>query len=290
MKLGPARWIAILALGGAALCQAQSDSLNLPSSVTAGSAFSIPTTGSGPGTLYIVGPGQALRRDVQLGQPASFAAGVLYDAGEYVVVLAAGSSSSTGTFTVTPAPQPEALSFLAQPSRLPVGLHDGISGAAYVFDRYHNLIATPIPVAFELSNPNTATQTQTVETRDGVAWIRMNSAPKEGEAKFVAHAGGISTARVIDEVPGDPCNLVMAAKPDGKRVALQTAPVRDCAGNPVPDGTIVTFTESYDGRQSTADVPLKKGIASVEMPAWPGATISVASGVVAGNEIHWGGR
>ena len=25
---------------------------------------------------------------------------------------------------------------------------------------------------------------------------------------------------------------------------LETAPVRDCSGNPVPDGTIVTFTET----------------------------------------------
>lgn len=290
MRPGLARWIAVLTLGAASFAQAQSDNLNLPPSLVAGSAFSIPTSGSGPGTLYIVGPGQVLRRDVQLGQPVSFAAGVLYNAGTYVVVLAAGSSTSTGTFAVTPASQPEALSFLAQPSRLPVGLHDGISGAAYVFDKYHNLIVTPMPVAFDLSNPNSATQTQTVTTREGVAWIRMNSASKEGEAKFVARAGGVSTARVIDEVPGDPCSLNMSAKLDGKRVELQTAPVRDCAGNAVPDGTIVTFTENYNGMQSTVDVPLKKGIASVEMPAWPGATISVASGVVAGNEIHWGGR
>jgi hypothetical protein len=290
LRLGLTRWIPVLALGAASFAQAQNDNLNLPTSVVAGSAFSIPTSGSGTGTLYIVGPGQTLRRDVQLGQPASFAAGVLYDAGEYVVILAGGSSTSAGMLAVTPASQPEALSFLAQPSRLPVGLHDGISGAAYVFDKYHNLITTPVPVAFDLSNPNSATQTQNVTAREGVAWIRMNSASKEGEAKFVAQAGGVSTARVIDEVPGDPCGLTMSAKPDGKKVALQTAPVRDCAGNAVPDGTIVTFTENYAGMQSTVDVPLKKGIASVEMPGWPGAMISVASGVVAGNEIHWGGR
>jgi hypothetical protein len=70
---------------------------------------------------------------------------------------------------------------------------------------------------------------------------------------------------------------------------LETAPVRDCSGNPVSDGTIVTFTESYNGTQTTADVPLKKDVASIAMPAHPGATISVASGVVAGNQIHWSG-
>jgi hypothetical protein len=68
---------------------------------------------------------------------------------------------------------------------------------------------------------------------------------------------------------------------------VQTESVRDCSGNAVPDGTIVTFTETYDGGQSTVDVPLKRGIAEVKMPARPGARISVASGVVLGNEIRW---
>ena len=63
--------------------------------------------------------------------------------------------------------------------------------------------------------------------------------------------------------------------------------MRDCSGNAVPDGTIVTFTETYNGSQATVDVPLKRGIARIEMPAYNGATISVATGVVMGNEIRW---
>jgi hypothetical protein len=63
--------------------------------------------------------------------------------------------------------------------------------------------------------------------------------------------------------------------------------VRDCSGNPVPDGTIVTFTEAYSGGEATVDVPLKRGVAKTEMPAYDGATISVAAGVVMGNEIRW---
>jgi hypothetical protein len=54
----------------------------------------------------------------------------------------------------------------------------------------------------------------------------------------------------------------------------------------VPDGTIVTFTETHNGDESTVDVPLKRGIAKVEMPAYPGATITVASGVALGNQIR----
>jgi hypothetical protein len=279
-----------LVLGVASVSLAQSGSLSLPPTFVAGSAFSLPTTGSGKAVFYIVGPGQALRRDVDLGEPVSFPAGTLYNAGHYVAILSSGASTETGQFDVVPAAQPEKISFLAKPSRLPVGLHNGISGAAYIFDAYHNLILKPLPVSFELSNQSSTVQARTVTTRNGVAWTEMDSATKQGSAKFVARVGDISSTRVIAEVPGDPCRLVMTARPDGKNVELQTAPLRDCGGNPVPDGTIVTFTESYNGMQSTVDAPLKQGIAKVEMPAYNGARISVASGVVAGNEIRWNGR
>jgi hypothetical protein len=79
----------------------------------------------------------------------------------------------------------------------------------------------------------------------------------------------------------------MSARPSGQKIALETEPVRDCSGNAVPDGTVVTFTETYDGSEATVDVPLKRGVARTEMPAYKGAVISVATGVVMGNEIHW---
>jgi hypothetical protein len=93
--------------------------------------------------------------------------------------------------------------------------------------------------------------------------------------------------RIIRQVPGDPCALKMSATQAGEKVHLVTEPVRDCSGNSIPDGTIVTFTQNYRGAQSTVDVPLKRGIAEVEMPSHAGATISVASGVVLGNQIQW---
>lgn len=269
---------------------AQSGSLGLPQSIAAGSAFSIPTAGSGQAVLYIVGPAQALRRDVQLGEPVSFPAGVLFNAGHYLAILVAqGSSLDAGQFDVVPAGPPASLSFLAEPSRLPVELQGGVSGTAYVFDAWRNLIVAPLPVTFQLEQASGSPQTQTVTTRNGVAWTRMNSASKEGAATFVARADSAAATRVIQEVPGDPCNLTITAQPDGQQVRIETAPLRDCSGNPIPDGTIVTFTENYNGMQSTVDVPLRHDVARVDMPAFIGATISAASGVVAGNQIRWGG-
>ena len=289
MRSSRAWLLAGLAFAAVPGALAQGGSLNLPPNVTAGAAFSVPTTGSGKAKLYIVGPGQALERDVDLGQEASFDAGVLYNAGHYLVILAGPSSTQTGEFDVIPAKTPATLGFLAKPSRLAVGIHNGISGAVYVFDTYHNLITTPMPASFQLSVPASTAQTQTVTTRNGLAWTEMNSAAKEGVAKFVASVGGVSSTRVIQEVPGDPCAITISAHPNGNKLDVQTSPVRDCSGNAVPDGTIVTFTETLDGTQTTVDVPLKQGIARVQMPATSGAKISVASGVVAGNEIRWGG-
>ena len=268
---------------------AQEGSLILPKTVEAGSAFSIQSAGSGKATLYIVGLGQVLKRDVQLGKTISFPVGTVYSAGHYITVLTRESSpAESGSFDVVPAAQPTDLTFLARPSRLSVGLHGGITGAAYVFDAYHNLITAPASVSFELSSPAGAAQTRTVETRNGAAWTEMDSTAQQGMDKFVARVGDVSSTRIVGQVPGDPCALKMSARPSGQQVQLQTEPVRDCSGNAVPDGTIITFTESYDGGQSTVDVPLKRGIAEVKMPARPGARISVASGVVLGNEIRWG--
>ena len=95
----------------------------------------------------------------------------------------------------------------------------------------------------------------------------MNSTSEQGRSNFVAQAGDVTSTSIIRQVPGDPCGLKMSAQPSGQQLELKTEPVSDCSGNAVPDGTIVTFTEIYAGWQSTVDVPLKRDIAEVEMPA-----------------------
>ena len=287
---------AALSLAAATLALAQSGGMTLPKTVEAGTAFSVPTTGSGKGTFYLVGLGQVIKRDIQLGEPVSFGVGDVTNAGHYVAILAAGTSPNTtvsekGELDVLPAAQVAAVNFLAKPSRISVGLHGGISGAVYLFDAYQNLVTKPTPVSFQLSVAAGTPQARTVTTHDGAAWTTMDSAAKEGAAQFVAKAGDIATTRVIQEVPGEPCGLHMSAKPgEHGRIELQTDPLRDCGGNAVPDGTIVTFTEAFNGTLTTVDVPLKRGIAQAQLPAYPGARITAATGVVLGNEIHWGGR
>jgi hypothetical protein len=271
----------------APLATGQSGDLSLPAKAVAGSAFTIQTRGSGPATLSIVGTGAALRRQVQLGDAVSFAAGDLDISGHYVAFLEHGGATDVGEFDVTPAPQPGSVAFLAKPSRLSVNQHNGISGAVYVFDAYHNLITRTVPVSFQLSVPGGNAESRTVQSHEGAAWTQMNSSSREGAAQFVATVGTVSSTRIIEQVPGEPCTLKITAHPDGQKIVLSTDPIRDCSGNPVPDGTIVTFTETFDGEQTTVDVPVKKDVAQAEVPAHAGARITVATGVTLGNEIRW---
>lgn len=290
MRLRDCALLGGLALGASALAAgASAQRIDVPSAVTAGAAFTVSWSGGGKGTLYIVGPAQVLQRDVQSGASATIARGELHNAGHYLVVFSDGSNTQTGSFDVLPAAAPASLGFLAKPSRLPVNVHNGISGAVYVFDTYRNLITTPMPATLELTGAEGATLTRTVTTNRGLAWTSIDSAAKESAARFTARVGGVSSTRIINQVPGDPCSISISATPKGSRLEVQTAPVRDCSGNMIPDGTIVTFIETSGGIQTTVDVPLKQGVASVSMPAVRGVKISAASGVVAGNEIRWGG-
>jgi hypothetical protein len=255
--------------------------LSVPATVVAGNGLSIASSGSGTATLYLVGPGTAIKRKVQLGQNVDLSAEELQNAGRYVVAL----DGNTATFFVTAAPV-HSIAFLARPSRVPADTHNVITGTAFLFDRYQNLVLQAEPVKFELSvDGQTVTRTET--TKGGVAYARLDSSKKEGPAQFVASSGDASVRRVVQQVASDPCNIRMSAQREQTGILVKTDPIRDCAGNPVPDGTIVTFTSTDAQGKSTVDARIKRGIAQAQLPASADATISVASGVVVGNEIKW---
>lgn len=263
--------------------------LKLPASVSAGSGFTISTAGSGSAIFYLVGPGSAVKRQVELGRDIHVLPQDVRAAGRYLLVLRGGGASQSGSFYVMPA-KPASLSFLAHPSRIPVGQRGGIIGVAFVFDKWNNLVRRPETVEFRLATKDAPAVIQRVRSRDGVAWILMNSGKKAGNARFVAALGGIEEPRVIQQVASDPCHLQIRAERNAKGVLVETAPVRDCSGNPVSDGTVVTFTANSAAGVSTVDVPVKKDLAQAELQIPGPATISVASGVVMGNEVKVGGQ
>lgn len=278
----------ILAMCWFAAYAARAAELKVPQQLVAGEGFSITTSGSGSETFYLLGPAHAAKRDVKLGEPIEIAGEEVRAAGRYVALLGKGEGAARAVFYVA-AGKPANINFLARPSRVSAAKPGAISGVAFVFDQFNNAVLAPTPVKFSLAVEGGAPLARTVKTQNGIAWTRMDSGRKAGAAQFVASVGETSVRRVVEQVAADACNLRLKAQRKDDVVVVETDPVRDCAGNPVPDGTIVTFTQVDAKGRSTVDARVKRGIARAELPPSDGATISVAAGVVIGNEIHIGG-
>jgi hypothetical protein len=263
--------------------------LRLPDKVFAGEDAAIQTSGNGNATLYVVGPGTAIKRGIKLGDVVQLKSEELRKAGYYQVVVKTGDGDSSKQLYVAPAAA-EKINFLARPSRVPVGQPKVIAGTAFVFDQYDNLVVAPTPVTFNLSVPGAVIKVEHTTTKEGVAYLQTGSGTKAGPGQFIVTVGNNSVRRVVEETAADPCDLRFKVHEEKEGLIAETDPVRDCSGNAVPDGTIVTFISTEPGKgRSTVDARIKKGTARAVLPPVPGATISVASGVVLGNEVRWGG-
>ena len=281
--------VLLMIVGVLSAAGAHAVELQVPKQVTAGSGFSIPTSGTGSATFYLVGPGHSAKRQVKLGSAIEVAEDEVRTSGRYIGTLCSSGGCESADFFVVAA-NPAHLSLLVHPSRVRVATNNAMSAVAFVFDKFHNLVLQPVPVEFHVSVKDTAAFSKSVTASNGVAWLHLNSARKEGPAQVIASIPSESEKRVVQQVASDACNLRIRAARKGKFIAVETEPVRDCSGNSVPDGTVVTFTKLDASGKTTVDAPVKRGVAKVDMPAQGEATISVASGVALGNEVRIGGR
>lgn len=262
--------------------------VRVPPVVEAGQAFSIPAGGSGQATFYLVGPDHVVKRAINLGSDLQIQSSDVRAAGRYQIILC-GTPCSSATFQVI-ASQPAHLSFFLHPSRVPVSTPDSIDATAFVFDEYFNVVLAPATVDFRITPASGPAFSREASTRHGVAWMRMSSTPHEGRVQVTAVLRNLNEARVIQQVATEACALRMKAVASGNQVTLETDPVRDCSGNALPDGTVVSFTKMDRAGKSTVDTPIKKGIARTQFSIEGPAQISVACGVVLGNELAIDGK
>jgi hypothetical protein len=273
--------IGLAALAGAA-------EIHPPAQIAAGNSITIPSSGSGDATFYLLGPTMANKRKVQAGSDITVDSEQLEHAGVYTAVLCASDGCSSARFVVNPA-APNRLSFLVHPSRVPVDSPNRISAVAFVQDNFHNFVLKPEAVKFSVQPKDGKEISATRNSENGVAWVRLSSAKKEGPARLGASIGNANEIRIVQQVAADACNLRIKASRAKKDFVIETDPVKDCSGNSVPDGTVVSFTKMDAAGKGTVDVPIKRGIAKVELPIQGQAKITVASGVVTGNELEVAG-
>jgi hypothetical protein len=280
-------WLSLVCLLGTGVFAA-AQGLQAPAKSPAGEMITATTSGNGEGTFYVIGPGHVSKTKIQLGSEVKIKGSELRSAGNYILLACSTSPCSEAHVFVEPA-QPEKISFLLHPSRVPISQPNAINGVSVVMDPYRNLVTAPSTVTFQVSTKDGPGASAPLKTHNGIAWTRLSSGPKEGPIEIQATIGEARETRVVQQVASDPCNLHASVQTADGRLILQTDPVRDCKGNALPDGTIVTFTKVDKGGRSMVDAPIKKSIARAEMPYQGAATISVASGVTLGNEIRVGG-
>ena len=163
---------------------------------------------------------------------------------------------------------------------------DAVSGVAFPFDQFHNLVLGPETVNFQLIAGTASIFSRTAHTQDGIAWFHTGSGRESGTLQVTASINEVSARRVVQQVASDPCRLHIKGQRTPKGIVVETEPVRDCTGNPVPDGTIITFTAKNALGTDTVDAPVKQGVARAQLAANGPAVVSAASGVVMGNELR----
>ncbi len=281
--------LTLAAFLAASICLlAQEGALRAPTGAVAGTAASIGTSGSGSATFYLNGPSIAVKRDVELGRDIVLSASELQNSGRYVAIVCSSECSSVGFF-VAPG-KPSELTFLVHPSRAPVSQSDVIDGVALPFDEFNNLVLAPANVQFAWAAKDSSPTSHSVQTHNGVAWFRTSSGKKAGPLQVSASINDLTAKRVVQQVASDPCSLRIKGQPSAKGVVVETDPVRDCSGNPVPDGTIVTFTAKNGNEVSFVDAPVKQDVARATLLVKGPVVVSAASGVAMGNELRLSGK
>jgi hypothetical protein len=242
--------------------------------------------GAPSGTMYLFGPKRRREKEGERRLRGNRRFDQLKAAGRYTITI----DGNSATFFVTN-DKPANIAFLGSSVAGSSGGEWRRKGPRSSSTQFNNLVLQPTSVNFNLQVEGAAPVTRQATSKDGVAFVKLDSGRRAGAAQFVASTGDASVKRVVQQTASDPCSLRMkASRGANGMIEVETDPIRDCAGNAVPDGTIVTFTSIDPKGRSTIDARIKKGVAKAQFPAAEGAQLSVAAGVVMGNEIRWGGR
>ncbi|WP_207682228.1 Ig-like domain-containing protein [Desulfonema magnum] len=211
------------------------------------------------------------------------------------IIAGAGDVSGSADIEITEMPaQPAAamINVTVSPDSVYPGETAEIYAAAYDASG-HPL--SGVGIMFTLNDPALASVTRTATTSaDGVATVILTARDYPGEVEITAASESVSSdppARVVILDASAPDEIRVKASPGSIPVlaaSLVTAEVLNAAGNPVPDGTEVTFgTDSgVYGKMSPASVTTYAGAATAVFEAsdQPGfAKVIAGAGDVSGS-------
>ncbi len=180
------------------------------------------------------------------------------------------TATNTPTNTPTATPGPSSLTLSAAPPSI---LADGITTttiSADVRDSGGNPVPDGTIVTFVASSGTFAgTSSTTAPTSGGIAQAVLTSSATAGPATVDATASAAADSITVNFTPGGPVTVVLTASPgsipaDGATTTTLQATVTDANGNPVADGTTVSFGTTR-GDLSALSAPTSGGVATVTL-------------------------
>ncbi|NTW00745.1 MAG: hypothetical protein HGA19_05470 [Oscillochloris sp.] len=178
-------------------------------------------------------------------------------AGSATLVVRASAAEGRAELTITPGEPIDPVMPLVGPRTIIADqIHWG-TVVAIPFDMFGNPVVEGTLVHFEIQRPNAKREALTAPVTHLLAWNHVSSSPHAGRTIITAttgHAHGPDANLV--ETPGWPVPFTLSAQPrglpaDGRQfVTLRSQPIVDAYGNPMLDGTLITFVAEVPGGSS----------------------------------------
>jgi len=196
-------------------------------------------------------------------------------AGMLTLIATAGAARGEGHVAIMPGPAVDPVTpLVGGRSIIADGEHWSIA-VAVPFDSYGNPLADTTPVEFRTLHPGERLETRVVPISGLLAWQRIFSSKRAGRALVsVRVEDAYGPEATFAETPGWPTRFGLSASPtslpaDGRRLlTLRTDVIRDAFGNPMLDGTLVTFVvETPEGAPRLIPAYTIDGAAEAQLQA-----------------------
>jgi hypothetical protein len=204
--------------------------------------------------------------------------------GMATLIASAGGALGRSSLTIEPDAPVDPIVPLVGPRSITSDGEHWTMAVSVPFDRFGNPVADGTAVNMRALHPGDQLEIQDTQTRNLVAWSRIYSRTRAGRTTVsMTAAGKHGPDANFMEVPSWPVPFSLTASPanlpaDGRQlVTIRSDVIRDQYGNPMLDGTLVTFVvDTPQGQPRFIPAYTIDGVAKAQLqaPSEPG-TLSV---------------
>jgi hypothetical protein len=171
-----------------------------------------------------------------------------HESGQATLIALAGAARGEAALTLEPDAPIDPITPLVGSRSITADTKHWSMSVVVPFDRFGNPVADGTPVSMRALHPGDQLELKSTKIQNMIGWERIFSRTLAGRTTVsVSSAGKYGPDATFMEVPGWPAPFALSASPgnvpaDGRQfVTLRTDVIRDKYGNPMLDGTLVTF-------------------------------------------------